>query len=373
VKAIRVLYESDLEEMEDYIWRSLVPDMRSKIRPIAEHSIRKDGSDSAIDLNEYPVETPYDLRSIDAVYDLDSDPRRLHNLFDSYNDATKIIQLISPIPDGNAVQIRFLYRPNVVVTTGQDYIELDKVPEIILDAIEQRDDIQNPSYMDYVLNKRSGQGMSVPCTQSDIHITLRWVTDKEKDSARLADAIKRYFAQNTLLRSVGQDEDFTIWPLTNYEQLSTSNQKDLHTGKCEIVISKATFFNDEGQPISGVLRFNLGLAKRGFPPDVRPRWPLEVLIQDVAEVSEAFAAESQYSRTSSDVVSIQSSTGVLLEVVLLDTVGVSDSVEGGGEYILDAIAVSELMVIELTSGAEFVLGNGNQVVANGNPVTATAP
>lgn len=260
VSAVRALYESDLEEMEDYVWRSLIPDMRSKILPIAEHSIEVATSGASIDLGDFPIETPYDLREIDSVYDLDADPNKLNNLFISYNDATKVISLSASIPAGNTALIRFLYRPVIAVTTNQDYTELEKVPEIVFERIERPTPLEQTS-VDYVLNKVTGFGYKVPATQADIEINAIFVTDKAKDHARMQDAIKRYFADNQRVRSVGMDDDFDILMLGEPEQATVANQKDLHTGRFRFRIARALFFDNDAEEIHGVLNFSLAMTR----------------------------------------------------------------------------------------------------------------
>lgn len=259
VRSVRLLYESDLEEMEDYVWRSLIPDMRAKILPIADHHIEMETTGAVIDLNNFPIETPYEIASMDAVYDLDSDPRKLTNLLDSYNDATQEISLTSSITAGAAVLIRFVYRPVIAVSTSQDYREIEKVPEITLENISQGE--IHPITRDHVLNKSTGEGKRVDTTQQDIEISARFITDKAKDHARLADAIKRYFADNPLLRSYGMDDYFRLWSMTDYDQDTTANQKDLHAGRFRFRIVSALFFDNDAVDIHGVLNFRLTLTQ----------------------------------------------------------------------------------------------------------------
>jgi len=261
VRALRLLYESDLEELEDYVWRSLLPSMRSQIRPIGEHAIEMAAAGASIDLNTYPIETPYDIVGIDAVYDIDADPRKLTNLFDSYNDATKVIALTGAIPGGNTALIRFLYAPVLAVTTHQDYIELEKVPEILLEDVKIVDDLGKSNGAHYVINKATGAGKKVPVTQGDIEIRGRYITDKAKDHARLSDAVRRYFEANQLLRSVGMDDDFRLWLIDFYDQDTTPNQDDLHAGRFLFRIAQAVFFDNDAVDITGVLNFNLALTK----------------------------------------------------------------------------------------------------------------
>lgn len=261
VSEIRVLYESDLEELEDYVWRSLLPSMRSAIRPIAEHAVEMDATSAAISLNDFKIETPYDIKTIDAVYDIDADPKKLSNLFQSYNDATKIITLTAAVPSGNACMIRFTYAPPIAVTTSQDYTESEKVPEILIENITKLDD-RGQVGVDYVINKETGEGWKVPLTQADIECSGRFVSDKAKDHARLADAIRRYFYGNELLRTVGMDEDVRLHLLSEYSQDTQPSQRELHVGRFRFRIVQALFFDNDAVAVTGVLRFGLTMTRQ---------------------------------------------------------------------------------------------------------------
>lgn len=259
VKAVRLLYESDLEELEDYVWRSLLPLMRAQIRPIAEHAVELAAPAVTIDLlNGSPIETPYEIVGIDAVYDLDNDPRKLTNLYQSFNDATKVITLTGVV---TTALIRFTYKPVVAVTTGQDFNELEKVPEVIIENITNVDNLGKPNQADYVLNKVTGVGKQVPVTQADIEMHGRFITDKAKDHARLGDAVRRFFLANPLLRSMGTDDDFRLWLIDFYDQDTTPSQNGLHTGRFRFRIVQAVFFDNDAVDIHGTQTFSLALAK----------------------------------------------------------------------------------------------------------------
>lgn len=261
VSSVRFLYESDLDELQDYIWESLVPDLKAKIRPIGDHHIESTGAWTIGLANEFKIETPYTIVGIDAVYDLTADPRKLTDLLDSFDVGTQVVTLTSAPPATNTVLIRFFYQPNVPVTTGQDYVESEKVPEIILEGITQVAESHQHG-RDFVINKRTGAGKKVIGTQSDIEIIGRWITNSAKDHARLGTEIRRYFRENVLLRSVGQDEQYRLWLLDEYDQQTSANRQDLHAGRFRCRIAKALFYDHDAVDIHGVLNFRLSMKQQ---------------------------------------------------------------------------------------------------------------
>jgi hypothetical protein len=263
VDNVRLLYESDLEELEDYIWRSLVPHLRLQIRPIGEHHIQLPAAANVIGLSDFPIETPYNIVGIDAVYDLTNDPGKLVDLAQAYDVANKVITLSTIVAADSLVLVRFLYEPEIAVNTDQEYIEVSKVPQIILEEIKQDDSTQEAVGPDYVINKATGTGKKSQPTQNDISIVASWITDKDKDHARLADALKHYFASNTVLRSVGQDEEFRLWLIDEYDQRTFPSQQGLRTGRLRFRIVKALFYDEDAEDITGVLDFKLALTS-GF-------------------------------------------------------------------------------------------------------------
>lgn len=257
VKEVRVSYESDIEELEDYVWRSLLSDMEEKIRPIGEHAIQLNSDSSTIDLiNDFPIETPYNISGIDSVYNLSSDQNKLNDLYQSYDSGTKVITLSSTQSSGSVLLIRFVYYPEMAVTTGQDYNETEKIPEIVLEDIKEVDG-KDALRDEFVISKVTGAGKKVSITQSDVEISGRFVTNKAKDHVRLKEAIQQYFGNNAFITSKGLDENFRLWLLDDYDQQTNANQKDLHVGKFRFRIVQALFYHKDAEDISGVLDVTL--------------------------------------------------------------------------------------------------------------------
>lgn len=252
VDEVRVLYEADLDSFqEEYVVRSFIADLRELIRPIAEYAIVSDSG--TIDLNV--IDTPYNIVDVDSAYDDTADPNHLVDLEPTL--ASGIVTLGTTAPNGNTVVVRFIYKPEVALTTSQDFTELAKVPVIVLDDVTLANKMRiRPR--PYVINKGTAQGFALEeGFQADIQIPLRLITDKGKDLDRLAGEVKRYFANTQLLRSRGQDDLFSLTVIDPFDNLTTPSQKEIHAGRLLATIHRAVFYPEDAKPITGVKRFKV--------------------------------------------------------------------------------------------------------------------
>jgi len=257
VTAIKVLYSSDVEHEEDYIWRSLLHELRDQVRPIADYAISLASTTDTIDFDDYPLETPYNVVGIDAVFNHTDDPEHQTDLFSSYDSGTKVITLSSAQAVGKIIWIRLFYEPEVAVTTGQEYVEVAKVPALALTEISHINSAET-GQDDWVVNKSDGTAVKVPAPrQCDIDIRMQLLTDKAKDQTRLADEMKRFFGSNPKLTSKGMDEEFRLWLLDEYEHTTEPSQSEIHAGQLRFRIVKALFFERPAQDVYAVERFNL--------------------------------------------------------------------------------------------------------------------
>jgi len=249
VKEIKILWSSDIEFQEDLIYRSLIPFLKEKIRPIADHVVKLSANSTTIDLDNFPLETPYNIIGIDSVYNHTTDSEHSNDLFQSYNSGTKVITLKSSISADNLAWIRFTWEPEIAVTTSQEFYEIDKVPAIHITGISLTDKIQFGSG-DYVANKGSGSAVKVNAPlQADIDIVLLGLTSSAKDQMRLSDEIKKFFSNNVFLKSKNLDENYDLWQTSEYELTTVVNQNELHSGTVGFKIKNAKFFTKDSENV----------------------------------------------------------------------------------------------------------------------------
>lgn len=253
---VKVLYGSDIEHQEDYITRSLVPDLRTNIRPIGRVLIAQATTGVTLAFDSDVLETPYDVVEVDSVYNQDTDPNHLTDLLDSWDGSQ--ITLNASVTAGVNLFVRFIYRPLVARRTSRDYTEVGRVPCVHITEvayINEREALDSDS----VLNYDSNIGTKVrPAKVRDIECVLRFITDSLVDYDRLAQALTDHFTNNPLLRSTGLDEEFAILIAAGPEMAASVNSKDTHSGELRIQILNAVFFERGSEQVYGAQSFNLG-------------------------------------------------------------------------------------------------------------------
>jgi len=246
VTVAKILYASDVEYQEDLIFRSLIPMLKDEIRPIADYPVVKQATSDTVDMNDYPLDTPYELMDIDSVFDHTNDPNHLSDLLQSYDSGTGVITLSASIAADDVAWIKFTYRPVVAATTSQEWYELDRVPAIVLADINLVERSEFPWAADTVANKGTGEAVLVPGpTQTDVDITMRILTDKSTDQIRLVDEVRSFFSNNRHITSYAMDEKYDLCVTTDYDSRTLPGQSGLHVGIIMFRIKRALFFQEQ--------------------------------------------------------------------------------------------------------------------------------
>jgi len=258
LKRLKVLYSSDVKFQEDIVFRSLIPMLRDNLRPIGRHVLTKLSTSSTIDLkNDHPLETPYNIVGIDAVFNHTDDPDHATDLYSSFNVGTQVITLTGSVAADKVVWVDFLWEPEVAVTTSQDYDEIEKVPVVILDDINLVDASERGPN-DSVVNRSDGTAVKIFAPiRGDLDILMHLVTDKAIDQVRLADEVKRFFGNNQFLTSKGLDEEYRLWLTSEYDLTTTANREDLHSGRVRFRVVGVNYFERESADVYAIQRFHL--------------------------------------------------------------------------------------------------------------------
>jgi len=245
ITSIKILYSSDIKHHEDYIYRTLVRHMKQEIRPIARFPVTMAADSNTIDMSAQSIDTPYEIVGIDAVFDHTNDSDHVTDLYLSFDDPSQVITLNTSISAGAIAWVEFIYKPDVTVEADAEYYELSKIPAIIVDdynMVNQVDLAQDDS----VINKGDGTAVKVVAPKrADINITLSVVTSSSIDQTRLADEVRRYFADNPLMVSWGLGDKFRMRFLGDYDKQASTPTKGIHTGKFRCMLMGALFYERE--------------------------------------------------------------------------------------------------------------------------------
>lgn len=253
--SIRVLYASNIEFQEDIV-RSLVSSLKDNIRPITDYPVKLAADTDTIDLiNEFPLKTPYNIVDADSAFDHDSDPDHLVDLLGSFNPTTQVVTLNTILTAGTTVWLQLVYRPEVAVTTKRTYIEIGKVPALVVSDMFTVGKRQGQGD-EAVVNKNTGSGTKVLAPlMLDIEFVLRCLTDTARDQHRLTDEVKRYFRQNPLLTSRGLDETYRLWLVSEFDQQDPFGSAEVQSASLRFRLANALFYNRGDETVHAVKRF----------------------------------------------------------------------------------------------------------------------
>lgn len=266
ITALKVLWASDLEPQEDIIVDSLLGDLSKHLRPRAEYkkALSATAAVSTFTVAALALETPYEVMTIDAVFDDTADPSHFVDLLSGYNQSTATATLSAPLPAGHVAHVRFLYRPVVAMGTSQDYDEVAALPAVIV-----RDVVAEPmvwrSTTDSVVNRAAGSAVVVPApAQGDLDMRIETHADKLVDHQRLASELQRYFGNTPLLRSRALDEDFRLWVVDDYSSAlpADGDDRDIIRGEMSARIVGVLLYHRDAYDTTPVLSFKMtGLEK----------------------------------------------------------------------------------------------------------------
>jgi hypothetical protein len=250
VYAIKVLYESDAEMSEDLLARGLLAALKTNIRPIARLQVDSDETDEIV----LAPETPYDIVSVDAVYNVTADPNRLVDLYDSYDSSTQTVTLTAAQDAGDQLLVQFCYRPVAAIMTSQDFTELARVPAITIEDFRETRSF-DVSGAESVVNKATGSGWRLQGgRQTTYEVPLRMIASKEFDVQRLGDELRRFFRSTSVLTIPGVDEQVRIQVIDETDAQNYANLGGMHFGRMRFRIVNAVSYLDDAEQVYGIRR-----------------------------------------------------------------------------------------------------------------------
>lgn len=134
-EGVCLMLDVDLDYLPSIVGDSLGASLREGMRTVIDHALVFDQGGTKVSLLD--LETAYNLVSVEAAYDFDADPNKLTDILDSYNPTSKTLTLTTALAAGTKVWLKLKVEPEVYINWGsQDYIEVEKLPAIVVDRIE---------------------------------------------------------------------------------------------------------------------------------------------------------------------------------------------------------------------------------------------
>jgi hypothetical protein len=212
------------------------------------------------------AEAQHNVVGVEAVFNHTDDPSHNVNLYSSYNPTTKVVTITSAQTVGDVLIVRIIYEPYVVFeATDQDYTPVEKIPIIILSSLRS-DGSTQASVSNEVVNKAAKTAyVFPPMMHMRYTCQLQTLTPSGTDEQRLVDAIKLFFGDNPIIRTVGTDEKFELFLAdAKYTSTTTPSEGDAHTSTMSFRIQGIYFQvkrtltsqQDHVYPVSRVITTN---------------------------------------------------------------------------------------------------------------------
>lgn len=131
LNAVEFLMDCNVDYLRSIVADSLVPSLAETLRPRIDITARSDGSAR---LSLRSLETEFNVISVDAAYDDDTDPTHETNLLSAYDAASMNVTLTGALERGRVIWLEMTVEPEIYVNwASQDYIEVEKIPAVVIE------------------------------------------------------------------------------------------------------------------------------------------------------------------------------------------------------------------------------------------------
>lgn len=221
LRSIKVLMNCDIHYLKSIVSESLVPKLRESIRPQIDFKLRSEGS---VYINFADFETEYNIVSITAAYNETDDPDHSDNLLASYDTAREVVTLASAVTRGKVVLLKLVVEPEVYVNYGsQDYIEVEKVPAIVVETITKSGNEVSGTLAVPDYSTKTAVVRRSPFRLS-LSFDVRLVAEKTATLFAMMDEVLEFGANNRLLTWRDLDSEISM---TIVEEGVTQNRPSL--------------------------------------------------------------------------------------------------------------------------------------------------
>ena len=244
VRWLKVLVQVAVESWDDLIYDTVIRSMRANLRAttVIQAAVVSTGTTLSL-ATDYKLENSgYNFTGVSAVYDLTNDPNKFVNLASGYTPGAARpdgtfedgeVSLSSPINAGSIVRIEMEYEPEIAVFTGQDYYEVQRLPAVVFERINE---IKAGARTDQELN--DGEGDSVRDIPNGVAVyvprprqsTIRFeyaIHASPGDLHRLADAMDKWLSSVRTLRTWAFDEKVSLDPVQEADTGDSVNLDDI--------------------------------------------------------------------------------------------------------------------------------------------------
>lgn len=267
VSLIDIWMSCEIDYLRSIIADSLIPSLRSAVRPTIDFSARAEGG---VRFNLRDLETKYNVVSVSAVFDKTTDPGLATNLFSAYDAVSKVITLSSAVDRGNVLRLRFQVEPEVILNwSSQDYVEVEALPAIVVDNITL---LGNEIFAQIDVRDASTNEARVRRFPFRLRfeIDVRLLAEKNRTLLSMMDRALEHLASTPSLPWPAVDEGISMVSASEGLFQPRPNLSDKHEMGYSLVLQDIHLWLRPEELFSLVQQFNLTLSTPGLQGG--PKW-----------------------------------------------------------------------------------------------------
>lgn len=256
---VHIAWSGKVEAFEDILYRSLVPLLKTT-RMVTDFAVQPTTPTTVIDVLTPVRKAGYKFTvvDIDSVFNNNTDPEHYNNLVQAYDPVSGLVTLSSPIGPGQAAFCRLVVQPQVaLISTSQDYTEVEASPTIQITEIESRESAPL-SLQVGITNKATGDIIIIqPPYRFDLVFTMICLAPGGVDLTRILRAVIETMDNNPLIRSTATDEQYRIYMIDEFATTGYPQNNNLQQMRATFCIHDVLSYNRPAAFAKGVGQLNL--------------------------------------------------------------------------------------------------------------------
>jgi len=264
VEAVFVLLEADFDYLASIIGDSLVPSLRESFGELViDFAIVVDSGGTNLSLLD--LETPFNLVDVLEVYNHEADPEHLVDIFTAYSPDEEQITVGAAFEPGQTAWLKLKVAPEIKVNwSSQDYLELAKLPAVVIDRIDTsghevfgsahvRNVGASPHPLATVLKKPYR-------LQLDMTVTL--IGEKNRTLFALQDRALKHVSETPLLRWRAVDEELTLTTVAEGAMRPRPDLRDEHSSSYSLRLTDVFLWLRPSEERNLIEQVNLDLVRQ---------------------------------------------------------------------------------------------------------------
>lgn len=264
VEGACLLLEADFDYLRSIVGDSLVPSLREFFGDLViDFAIVAESGGTRLSLLD--LETPFNLVDVLEVYNHDTDPEHLVDIFSSFDAVGKQIECSSSFDPGQTAWLKLKVEPEIIVNwSSQDYLEIEKIPAVVIDRVDVGGNLVAGTA--HVRNKAALPRPTATVLKKpyklDFDIAVTLIGEKLGTLFALQDRALAHVTDTPLLRWRAVDEQLTMTTGREGEFRPRPDLRDEHSSSYSLRLHDVYLWLKPSEQVNLVEQVNLDFARQ---------------------------------------------------------------------------------------------------------------